>query len=68
LDRISFIDALRWLSAARHGRDVIDLILNPKRPGRVEPRAVKRRPKPYPLMTRPRHERRQLLLSGRLAA
>lgn len=26
------------------------------RPGRVEPRAVKRRPKPTPLLTRPRHE------------
>jgi hypothetical protein len=28
------------------------------RPGRVEPRARKRRPKPYPLLTRPRHEAR----------
>ena len=26
------------------------------RPDRVEPRVVKRRPKPYKLMTRPRHE------------
>lgn len=26
------------------------------RPGRVEPRAVKRRPKPYPLLTKPRAE------------
>ena len=25
------------------------------RPGRTEPRAVKRRPKPYPLLTKPRH-------------
>lgn len=25
------------------------------RPGRIEPRALKRRPKPYPLLTRPRH-------------
>lgn len=24
------------------------------RPGRIEPRAVKRRPKPYPLLTKPR--------------
>nr|WP_201303677.1 transposase [Alcanivorax xiamenensis] len=28
------------------------------RPGRIEPRAVKRRPKPLPLLTRPRHEAR----------
>jgi len=27
----------------------------PDRPGRREPRAVKRRPKPYPLLNRPRH-------------
>ena len=25
-----------------------------ERPGRIEPRAVKRRPKPYPLLTKPR--------------
>lgn len=29
--------------------------LLPQRPGRREPRAVKRRPKAYPLLTRPRH-------------
>jgi hypothetical protein len=28
------------------------------RPGRIEPRAVKRRPKPYPLLTKPRHQAR----------
>jgi len=28
------------------------------RPGRIEPRAVKRRPKPYPLMTKPRDQAR----------
>lgn len=28
------------------------------RPGRIEPRAVKRRPKPYPLMTKSRHQAR----------
>ena len=27
----------------------------PERPGRREPRAVKRRPKPYQLLNRPRH-------------
>lgn len=34
------------------------------RPGRVEPRAVKRRPKPFPLLTVPRAESRSLLSSG----
>ena len=30
--------------------------LVPERPGRREPRAVKRRPKPYPLLNKPRHQ------------
>lgn len=35
------------------------------RPGRVEPRAVKRRPKPFPLMTKPRAVLREaILLNG----
>jgi hypothetical protein len=29
-----------------------------KRPGRIEPRAVKRRPKPFSLLTKPRNEAR----------
>ena len=53
-DRISFIDALRWLQTHSPGRELIDLIVNPRRVGRFEPRVVKRRPKQYPLMTEPR--------------
>lgn len=34
--------------------------LVPHRPGRREPRAVKRRPKPYPRLTRPRHAFREI--------
>jgi hypothetical protein len=33
----------------------------PDRPARTEPRAKKRRPKVYPLMTKPRHELRKQL-------
>jgi hypothetical protein len=33
----------------------------PFRPGRVEPRVRKRRPKSYPLMTAPRHEFKKTL-------
>ena len=29
------------------------------RPGRIEPRALKRRPKPYPLLTKPRPTMRE---------
>jgi hypothetical protein len=32
-----------------------------ERPGRSEPRVRKRRPKAYPLMTKPRHELRKQL-------
>lgn len=68
LGRISFIDALRWLCDARDSGELRDLIINPKRPDRVEPRVIKRRMKEYNLMKRPRHELRQTLLKERLAA
>ena len=35
------------------------------RPDRVEPRAIKRRPKPHKLLTKPRHEARAELLGGK---
>ena len=52
--RISFIDALRWLQSASPGDDLPKLVVNPYRPNRLEPRVIKRRPKSYPLMTKPR--------------
>jgi hypothetical protein len=67
-DRVSFIDALRWLRRARPGEDVPALVVNPERPGRVEPRVRKRRPKQYPVMKRPRAELREELLRQPLAA
>ena len=68
VDRISFIDALRWLCATHDTNVLIDLVVNPRRPGRVEPRVIKRRMKEYPLMTRPRAELRQELLSKGVTA
>ena len=56
VDRISFIDALRWLMSARPGDELSKLVVNPHRPNRYEPRVRKRRPKPYPLMTKPRRQ------------
>lgn len=67
-ERISLVDALRWLQEARPGEDLPQLVVNPDRPGRVQPRVRKRRPKPYPLMTRPRAELRKALLKQRPAA
>ena len=64
-ERISFVDALRWLAEARPGDELPKLVVNPERPGRVEPRVRKRRPKQYPLMTKPRSElRNQLMKQG----
>jgi hypothetical protein len=53
-NRISFVDALRWLRQAKRGEEVPRLRVNPERPGRYEPRVRKRRPKPYGLMRKPR--------------
>ena len=66
--RISFVDALRWLATARPGAELPDLVVNPWRPGRFEPRVKKRRPKEYDLMNRPRAELRQALASQGVAA
>lgn len=54
----------RWAKLRRQLWD--DLLLNlardlvPLRPGRREPRAVKRRPKPFPLLTKPRHQFKEI--------
>jgi hypothetical protein len=67
-ERISFVDALRWLRQARPGEAVPALVVNPERPGRFEPRVRKRRPKQYPLMKRPREVLKEELLGQNLAA
>ena len=68
VERISFIDALRWLLEARPGERMPRLVVNPSRPGRVEPRVRKRRPKEFPVMKKPRQELRKALLEKGLAA
>lgn len=66
--RISFIDALRWMTAAGPNQPLGELIVNPQRPGRFEPRVIKRRMKEYDLMTKPRSILKQELLHKRVAA
>jgi hypothetical protein len=68
LDRISFVDALRWLKEARPGTALPKLVVNPDRAGRSEPRVRKRRPKVYPLMKKTRDELRNSLLKQGVAA
>lgn len=59
-DRISFVDALRWLCHAQPGEPLRKLIVHRIR-HRSEPRVRKRRPKQYDLMTHPRNELRKRL-------
>jgi hypothetical protein len=68
VERISFIDALRWLAQGGVGRTLDQLIVLPNWPGRAEARVVQRRPKQYTLMRRPRAALQQTLTSKRLAA
>jgi hypothetical protein len=67
-DRVSFIDALRWLRDAEVGEEMPELVVNPWRPGRSEPRCKKRRPKQFDLMSVPRAELRNRLREKDLAA
>jgi hypothetical protein len=68
IGRLSFIDAVRWLKSAKQGSALCKLVVNPDRPDRVGPRVVKRRPKNYDRMTRPRADLRRRLLEGTVAA
>lgn len=65
-DRISLVDALRWLIGDGAEGEAV-LRVNPSRPGRFEPRVRKRRPKQYPLMNRPRAELRNQLTGNGVA-
>ena len=46
-EKISFIDALRWLATAQPGAALPTLVIILQRPGRIEPRVRKRRPKDF---------------------
>lgn len=67
----AFIDILRHSLKKRitimtaHLLGAIAKLRLPHRPGRVEPRAIKRRPKSYPLLMVPRHAARVKLLRQR---
>lgn len=68
VDRISFIDAVRWLADSIYGIKELKLRLLPNRPGRQEPRAIKRRPKSYDLLNAPRETLRKRLRRRGVAA
>jgi len=70
VDRVNALAPYLWLYAGTaHAARLYDLLLNwiardgvPPRPNRLEPRAVKRRPKEYDRLTRPRHVMRKALV------
>lgn len=66
VERMSFLDALRWLTHPRPGGCLEDILVNPHRPNRIEPRVIKRRMKEYPLMKEPRSVLRKRLLGNKL--
>src|SRR5262249_1362865 len=68
LERVSCVDAVRWLSTARPGDSFHPWVVNPHRPDRVAPRAVNRRPTPYSLLTKPRQEARNALIQQGVGA
>ena len=67
-NRISFIDAVRWLLSADTDETLPDLIVNPHRPDRHEPRVVKDRQDTYTKMTRPRGKLRKELKRQKVEA
>lgn len=63
VQRLCFVDALRWVAAPLTCVPLTHLLVNPFRPGRLEPRVKKHRPKEFPFMTKPRALLRQQLLN-----
>jgi len=67
-ERISFIDTVRWLLSAAPGEQLPELVINPRRPDRHEPRVVKDLHDTYTKMIRPRDQLRKELKQQAVAA
>jgi hypothetical protein len=63
-DRISFVDAVRWITTAGFLDDLPALIVNPVRLGRFEPRVRKRRHGGFSYMVKPRAELKAMIARG----
>jgi hypothetical protein len=59
VERISFIDAMRWLANAPEGQALILLVVVRRRPDRHEPRVIKYLKYRYRSMTQPRSKMKQ---------
>lgn len=70
LEHLNALTPYLWLYAGTRRWDILYALLLewiardklPQRPGRIEPRAVKRRPKEYDLLNKPRQQLRRALL------
>jgi len=62
--RVSLIDTLRLLRQGLANLAIAAIILNPDRPGRHQPRVVKRRPLQYTRMTKPRWQLKRKTNNG----
>ena len=56
IERISFLDTVRWLLSAAPGEDMPELLVNPDRPDRHGPRVIKDLQDTYRKMTKPRKQ------------
>jgi hypothetical protein len=62
---VSFIDIMRKVGVNMIGLPGVEkIIVNPRRPGRHQPRVRRRRPKEYPSMTKPRSELKKALFAA----
>jgi len=68
VERLSFVDALRWLAEASQRTPALAVRVNRLRPHRLEPRVRKRRPKELSLMKSPRRQLHQQLITKQVSA
>ncbi len=68
VDRISFVDTIRWLLSALPGEEMPNLIINPRRADRHEPRVIKDLQDTYRKMVKPRQQLRKALKKQAKAA
>lgn len=63
--RVSLVDTTRHLQVSMIGLPGVEkIIVNPWRPGRHQPRVRRRRPKEFPMMTKPRNELKKALFEA----
>ena len=68
VERVNFISAIRYLVVATHQTTHLHMLVYPYRSNHIEPRCVKRGPKQYTLLKRPRSEFHKHLKILRLIA